>query len=194
MPASLTPSQLKAVKEATSILENAGVSKQDLIAEYAELGLPPVTLQNPSSHNFLPLISSLKYIPPPSVPFSEEDIYFQKNAVTRQSFASSRIQHPVGAVVEFPESGAYKGHSIAHIFSVDPNDVIDPKRNIQYSLGGKKGGSSSVNCLLLHNVQDNAPARCRQVKLTCEFIFDLFRTTDFFFPIFLRLRHQTLLI
>ncbi|KAF8510582.1 hypothetical protein BU17DRAFT_19401, partial [Hysterangium stoloniferum] len=81
-----------------------------------------------------------KYNAPPSQLFSAEDILLKKNQVTRKSYADSFIYHPTGVIVEFPEAAAVLKGSVAHFFPVNSENYIDPKENIQYSLGGQHGG------------------------------------------------------
>ena len=79
------------------------------------------------------------------------------------------IKHPLGALVEYPETGASTGQSVMHIFHIDPAVFVDPKSDFQYSLGamgGTHGGLNDVCCDLLRD-SEGKPVCCKRVKTSC---------------------------
>ncbi|KIJ46902.1 hypothetical protein M422DRAFT_249643 [Sphaerobolus stellatus SS14] len=117
-----------------------------------------------------PLLSLLKYTSPQLEYFSSGEIFSGMNKCTRQGYVHARVFHPLNAVVEYPQSGSVDGEAIAHIFQIDPSrdlEAFDPKKNIQFSLGGIKGSRPDVECFLLRSSRDEQPMLCKQVKLSC---------------------------
>ncbi|KAF8488095.1 hypothetical protein BU17DRAFT_59782, partial [Hysterangium stoloniferum] len=93
------------------------------------------------------------------------------NKTTRQSYASALIEHPIGAIVEYPESGSQPKYSVAHHFHINPKNFIHPKENIQYSLGDVHGSHENVTCYLLRDIHTKEPVSCKQLKTRCKSYF-----------------------
>ncbi|KAF8525595.1 hypothetical protein BU17DRAFT_41669, partial [Hysterangium stoloniferum] len=89
------------------------------------------------------------------------------NKTTHQSYASALIEHPIGAIVEYPESGSQPKYSVAHHFHINPKNFIHPKENIQYSLGDVHGSHENVTCYLLRDIHTKEPVSCKQLKTRC---------------------------
>ncbi|KAF8587966.1 hypothetical protein K439DRAFT_1280687, partial [Ramaria rubella] len=88
-----------------------------------------------------PLIQNSQYTPSLAAPFTAKEISAGRNQMTQQGYVQGIIEHPAGAIIEFPQTGSKDGKAIAHRFSVDLKLVfINPKDNIQYSLGDNHGG------------------------------------------------------
>ncbi|KAF8524934.1 hypothetical protein BU17DRAFT_42505, partial [Hysterangium stoloniferum] len=83
----------------------------------------------------------------------------------------SFIYHPTGVIVEFPEAAAVLKGSVAHFFPVNSENYIDPKENIQYSLGGQHGGRENIKCHMLHDRHTGESVFCSQLKIKCKFKF-----------------------
>ena len=94
----------------------------------------------------------------------------QVNKVNRKVTVDALVEHPLGALVEYPETGATTKQSVAHIFRIDPALFVRPESEFQYSLGslgsGTRGGLANVFCELLRDNAGN-PVRCKRVKTSC---------------------------
>lgn len=87
--------------------------------------------------------------------------------MTTVTKAAARIEHPLGACVQYPQTGSTKNESIAHIFNVDPKNYdYAPQASFQYSLGGTHGRVDDVVCKLLYG-RDKAPVSCQKLTLSC---------------------------
>ncbi|EJD42614.1 hypothetical protein AURDEDRAFT_168425 [Auricularia subglabra TFB-10046 SS5] len=87
------------------------------------------------------------------------------NKCTRQLRCAGIVEHPLGAVVEYPETGSVVGESIAHRFPIDPSSDYRPQGNFQYSLSNERHGSTKeVECLLLVEGQS---VKCKSVEYGC---------------------------
>ncbi|KAF8575835.1 hypothetical protein K439DRAFT_1623295 [Ramaria rubella] len=139
----LNVKQMGALLQARQILDDAGIleptgsvsdnPKVTHLRNILDSHLPVI------SH---PLVNLSKYSPALASPFSEQDIQASGNQVTHQQRAHAIVEHSAGAIVVFPQSGSYPGETIAHQFSVDINQYfVNPKENIQYSLGDSHGGN-----------------------------------------------------
>ncbi|KAG1887408.1 uncharacterized protein F5891DRAFT_967475 [Suillus fuscotomentosus] len=179
----LTELQRSAVQNAQALLESAGLSPRDLdsvspspsptplspvhIAS-TPLHLSTVTapaIQHACSH---PTISTY-YIPPPARPFTDEDRVREFHRVTRRTSAHSLVEHPVGAIVEYPQTGQYANESVAHIFHIDPTtskSSLRPQSSFQYSLGDGHGGKTISRCLMLRDAEGH-PVSCTSLKTSC---------------------------
>ncbi|KAJ7273845.1 hypothetical protein C8J57DRAFT_1034718, partial [Mycena rebaudengoi] len=108
-----------------------------------------VVSQALSATSSLSAIQGSLYHSPPARAFTAEEIQHDFNCINRQTYVHALLEHPVGAIVEYPETGATAGVRIAHRFSVDPANFSHPKENFQYSLGDSRGGEPYVYCGLL---------------------------------------------
>ncbi|KZV93882.1 hypothetical protein EXIGLDRAFT_767640 [Exidia glandulosa HHB12029] len=87
------------------------------------------------------------------------------NRVTREKRCSAFITHSFGAIVEFPETGAQAGESVAHRFPIDPSSPFRPQHSFQYSLGGDwHGGNKSVDCYL---IKPGEKVKCKSTDYNC---------------------------
>ncbi|KAJ7815996.1 hypothetical protein B0H13DRAFT_2460922 [Mycena leptocephala] len=89
-------------------------------------------------------------------------------ALLYRNYVHALVDHPVGSIVEYPETGASKGVGIAHKFSVDPENFCHPKESFQYSLGDSHGGEPYVHCGTLLLGLDGTPASCFHKKWSCK--------------------------
>ncbi|KAF8516406.1 hypothetical protein BU17DRAFT_67419 [Hysterangium stoloniferum] len=163
----LSREQVDALKKAKLILEEARIFDIPSISVNPELQQLQHIFNlhiDPLSHSFSPL---LNYYPPPARLFTEEEWQHSKNKTTRQSYASALIEHPIGAIVEYPESGSQPKYSVAHHFHINPKNFIHPKENIQYSLGDVHGSHENVTCYLLRDIHTKEPVSCKQLKTRC---------------------------
>ncbi|KAJ6517779.1 hypothetical protein DFH09DRAFT_1098682 [Mycena vulgaris] len=104
------------------------------------------------------------YHPPPARAFSAEEIRRGFDCIIRQTYVNALVDHPLGSVVEYPETGNAKGFAIAHRFSVDPANFSHPRESFQYSLGDSHGGNPDVYCGSLLLGQTGRPAACFHKK------------------------------
>ncbi|KIJ08970.1 hypothetical protein PAXINDRAFT_182194 [Paxillus involutus ATCC 200175] len=172
----LSHDQLTVVEHVHLILAGAGLSPQDLGS--SESGSerspsPPNSCRSsrasPVSDLFLdpsPVVLASPYIPPPARPFTPEELTKRHNKVNRRQFVDAIVEHPPGAVVEYPQSGATAGQAVAHIFTIDPTDFDNPKSSFQYSMGNNHGSRPRVKCGLLRD-HAGEPVTCDRLKSSC---------------------------
>lgn len=120
-----------------------------------------------SNQPAIPDLAPPEYNPPPASWFTLEECGQRKNRVTRELNVDAIIDHPLEAVVEYPETGRVMGESVAHRFAVDPTAFRHPKNNIQYSLGGGQG-QYSVDCFMLGSESGQASVRCIRREVQCK--------------------------
>jgi hypothetical protein len=96
------------------------------------------------------------------------NIIRSRQRLTRQSYVDALVNHPPGAVIEFPMSGVSHGEAVAHIFELLGAKWVHPKDNVQYSLGDRHGGHADVRCHLLTNAAGESPVVCYQTMLSCQ--------------------------
>ncbi|KAJ7883219.1 hypothetical protein B0H14DRAFT_2565011 [Mycena olivaceomarginata] len=110
-----------------------------------------------------------KYILPYGI-FGQDlaEIALGLNRITRQTYAHGIVELPLGAIVEYPETGQNSGFAIAHKFAVDPPSEFHPKLNIQYSFGDNHGGRSGATCGPILSGSNGMPARCNNLKIACK--------------------------
>ena len=127
---------------------------------------PNATLLQPPA----PAVITAWYEPPHASTFTDADIASGRNKVTREAIADRIVEHPLGAIVEYPETGDSLGVAIAHIFNVDmdPERFIHPRLNFQYSLGDGHGGRDNVTCRLLKS-RSGGPVLCKKLRTSCKF-------------------------
>jgi len=167
----LTQQQREVIDDVKTILSDSGiVSISHIPTDVFTASL--ISLESQDQTNTLPPFQ-IGYTPP--TPF-----FFDKSArpkVTRLAVSAvdAIIDHPLGALVEYPFSGLEPGHSIAHRFAIDPRSYIDPRRNIQYSLGrDSKGGHPNTGCLIFsRGVSVKEPVLCNQIKTSCKYFISI---------------------
>ena len=172
----LTSPQRKAVNDALALLRSNNVRPETFSTLHLQ-ALQSATDEhnegNASGNDELPqpslAIQKASYRPPKAVYFTELERLLDIHRVTRKSFVSAVIDHPEGVAVEYPEAGKEQGDSIAHRFTIDPSKWINPKSNIQYSLGDKHGGRDNVTCYLLRDSVTGEPIKCKKRSYGCEF-------------------------
>ena len=128
----LSNSQQIAVADVLELLQNVNVQLETFA------NLPQQTIQNTvnvlqeHASKLQPSLAIQKalYKLPKAVYFTEEQRLWQAHCVTRKSFVSALIDHPEGAIVEYPEAGENMGEAIAHRYTIDPIKYIDLKSNI----------------------------------------------------------------
>ncbi|KIJ41602.1 hypothetical protein M422DRAFT_255217 [Sphaerobolus stellatus SS14] len=132
--------QIEAIQRAKQILEGAGLLNSSISSH------PPLLLSQiqsivqstlpPAPHSS---ILQTKYIRPAAQTFTPHTKSYELHRLTRQRFIDAIVDHPLNAIVECPESGAYNDMAVAHRFRMDITDpyYAHPKDNIQYSLGNE---------------------------------------------------------
>lgn len=111
----------------------------------------------------------IPYISPKAVLFTQEELDGGKGHLTRKSYVNGIVDHPLGAIVEFPETGIRMNMAIGHRFEIRPERFVHPKDNIQYSLGGSHSIHYNVKCLHLRDKDTGEAVSCKQRKLNCMF-------------------------
>lgn len=170
MPLSIE--QVGALHHARQILEDAGLlGSEGGTSDVENLAsqLVPIFdahLGSDSVHH--PHILDSHYFPPPAAPFTAEQILSGANRLTRKSYVNAIVHHPVGAVIEYPQSGSRDDEAVAHVWSANPENPGNPRSNVQYSLGDSEGQHPDIVCHLLVDNETQAPVKCRQVKVKCE--------------------------
>lgn len=164
--------QLAAIQQATKILEDAGLSlsspSHSLVAnpDYRKL---VNTIDNAQLCAPSPSVQGSLYEPPAARRFTSDDLRrrIAGSVLTRQTSVAALVDHPLGAIVEYPETGTVLDERIAHRFTVDPAKFSHPKSNFQYSLGDDHGGCKNVQCGLLTDDSDT-PVLCSHIHTSCE--------------------------
>ena len=64
-----------------------------------------------------PAVLASRYIPPPARLFTREERDCHANRVTRRMYVDGIIEHPLDAIVKYPQTGSHHSKSIAHIFT-----------------------------------------------------------------------------
>lgn len=153
--ATYSSAQREALHRAEQLLFDAGLNANDLL-----------------SKNSLPSSGS----DPVNIPTGTKRLLSgeQEGRVTRERTSSVHavIEHAANAIVEFPESGAATDLAVAHVFPVDPNNFVDPRDNLQYSLGEHHGQRKGVRCYFLQRYsQSSLPVPCTRIKTGCSLKF-----------------------
>ena len=130
----------------------------------------PTCAAHPTASNPSPPTPLLFYDPPPAHIFTLDEIRAKKSRLTRQAYIHGLIEHPVGALIEYPQSGSAPDVGIGHIFNVDLNssEFTNPRSISQYSLGEPQGYHRNVTCLQLRDSQTDEPVVCLQKKSSCK--------------------------
>jgi len=161
----LSDAQFAAILEARHLLQNAGLS----------LDAHAVGIEDAAPFSSTPLpfgpVQGYQYLPCPARPFTDREVVQEVNKVNRQTSLDGIVDHPLGVIVEYPETGSATGIRIGHRFAVDPlaRKISHPKLNIQFSLGDGHGSRQDVDCgILLTDTQTQKPAICKNEKISCE--------------------------
>ena len=96
-----------------------------------------------SSLTHQPSARCLSHDPPIHI-FTEVEILQHRNQVNRQSYLDALVDHPLGLIVEYSDTGDTADVSVGHMFCVDSTDFHHPKLNIQYSLSDYHGMQQHV--------------------------------------------------
>ncbi|KAG2125773.1 uncharacterized protein EDB93DRAFT_1243973 [Suillus bovinus] len=163
----LSEHQCLAVQRAQSILSDAGFTRSltptTLNTSPAASSIAPLPSTEPS-----PIVQASNYIPPPARQFTADEISRNAHRVNRQTTVDAIVEHPLGAIVEYPETGSVMGQAVAHIFSISANYIThefdNPKASFQYSFGDGHGGRKNVLCHLLQDSTDGKPVKCNRIS------------------------------
>lgn len=153
-----TETQRNAISRAQEVLRQAGLQFTDILIDHSST--------NNSSLPFKPL---LHYVTPRPILFTQDELEDGKGRITVKSGINAIVDHPPGAIVEFPETGDSMDMAIGHRFRICPEKFIHPKDNIQYSLGGTHGSHSDVRCFYLHDKDTSEAVACKRTKYNCLF-------------------------
>src|SRR5882672_6906832 len=172
MPLSIE--QLGALHQAREILYAAGLLQDVDLHTGSESALHQLQWildmhLSPDPH---PVIKASQYVAPLVTMYTPDEIAAGANHVTWKSYVHGLVEHPFGAIIEYPQTGSDMHEAISHRFCVKPaqdrDSISDPKDYIQYSLGAKKGCHKDVKCALLCDIETWEPVPCFQVKMSCE--------------------------
>ncbi|KIK77557.1 hypothetical protein PAXRUDRAFT_102622, partial [Paxillus rubicundulus Ve08.2h10] len=181
---SLSKQQLSALHDIQRLIDSAGLLPQHLnyFTTFLSPSSPALIDDSDLPPNQLPAITTPPahvphaafvascYVPPPAQYFTSEEIRQGHHRITRKASAHKIIEHPISAIIEYPQTGKLDGESVAHLFSVDPAMFLSthhPKASFQYSLGDGHGGHDLVMCLMLKDSQ-GFPMHCRVLQTTCK--------------------------
>ncbi|KAJ7159144.1 hypothetical protein C8R43DRAFT_882333 [Mycena crocata] len=165
----LSEVQLAAVAKAKKLLDDVGLttlSTNPDDSDFLEVSriishtLPPTSAS--------PAVLGSLYQPPPARSFTFEEIQRGFDCINRQTYVNAIVEHPVGSIVEYPETGTTRSVRIAHRFSIDPAKFSHPKENFQYSLGDSRGGESYIYRGSLLMGRNGTPASCAHRKFSCK--------------------------
>ena len=165
--------QIGAVLQARKILEDAGLFLSGQSPEAAAANMAQLQELFSGKLNDINQSKSigLCYVPQHATQFTPEALISGANCLTCswKAQVTAKVEHPIGAIVEYPETSSHTDESVAHIFHVDPMNPasVDPRKNLQYSLGDPHGCHSNVSCHLLRDTETKRPAVCLQAKATC---------------------------
>lgn len=172
----LSHHQISIVQHAQQILHDAGVPIDVLTPSSStpssRSSTPTSRSTTPSSLAPCPAVSSSLYIPAPARQYTPNEIAQSRHRINRRSSASSWIEHPMNAIVEYPQTGEREDEAVVHFFLVDPRDFVHPRSSFQYSLGDAHGGRKGVQCSLLHDASGGS-IRCDVYKASCTFFVTL---------------------
>lgn len=160
----LTDSQLSAVIAARKLLDDAGLLALDLHDTDPTVRELSRTISAALPGLGSPHVLGYRYKPPAARVFTLDELALDLNRINRQLYVHRVVEHPVNAIVEFPETGSTQGICVAHKFSVDPNSEFHPKQNIQYSLGDGHGGHPNVYCGTILTGKIGTPALCNNLR------------------------------
>jgi len=146
-----------------------GHSPTDIFSPSREVG-NPLSTTHPLPSILTPSTPLLSYNPPVPHIFTSDEIRAKKSQLTRQAYIHGLVEHPPGAIVEYPESGSAENLGIGHVFHVDikADHFTNPRGNSQYSLGEPQGYHHNVTCLQLRDSETNEPVLCLQKKSSCK--------------------------
>ncbi|KAJ7848967.1 hypothetical protein B0H14DRAFT_2582749 [Mycena olivaceomarginata] len=149
----LSDAQLAAVVEAKRLLANVGLTtttnfdgERDFL-EVTRIVSQALPTSSPSPSACTAVLGSL-YHPLPARPFTAEEIQRGFDCINRQTYVHALLEHPIGSIVEYPQTGASK------VF--------------QYSLGDSHGGEPYVQCGSLLMGPGGTPASCFHKHLSCK--------------------------
>ncbi|KAG1869710.1 hypothetical protein C8R48DRAFT_597246 [Suillus tomentosus] len=191
----LSEHQRLAVQHAQSILSDAGLSVSDL--DYSPTtstrSLTPTTLNTSPAALSVALLPSTEpsqivqasnYIPLPACQFTADEISQNAHHVNRQTTVDAIVEHPLGAIMEYPETGSVMGQAIVHIFSISANYITHefdiPKASFQYLFGDGHGGWENILCHLLRDSTDGKPVKCNRISMFCKGLKACSSNTDTF--------------
>ncbi|KAJ7059864.1 hypothetical protein C8F01DRAFT_1253960 [Mycena amicta] len=89
-----------------------------------------------------------------------------KVAISSRTTLSVLYEHPIGAVVEYPETSASPNEPVGHLFHMDLKNWSCPSLDIAYSRG-EPNGQSKQDCDLLLDRAGNR-VRCIMKSSTCQ--------------------------
>lgn len=152
----------------------AALKSLNLISSPSELESSPSTptpgqrpLPTLAGDPLPPHLKISQYVPLQARPFTASEIECGAHKLTRETKASRIVQHPVGAVVEYPEAGTSAEEIVFHHFAVDPEGQVHPKDNIQYSMGATHGSSGTHRKRYCNWLTPNGHAGSRETRCEC---------------------------
>ncbi|KAF7374227.1 hypothetical protein MSAN_00305500 [Mycena sanguinolenta] len=159
----LSNAQLSAVYEAKKILAEVGLTTVPTTSDdhrnYLDVSRI-ISEALPTSDSTCAAVSGSLYRPLPARPFTEEELQQSLNYINRQTSVHRLVEHPLGAIVKYPETGNSTGVGIAHRFYINARKCYAPHENFQYSLGDSRGGEQDALCGNLLLGRDGTPAFC----------------------------------
>ncbi|KDQ25203.1 hypothetical protein PLEOSDRAFT_159859 [Pleurotus ostreatus PC15] len=155
----LSAAQQQALQDAHKLLSDAGITTGLL----DDIAAPPPSEPSVDS-GFL----ALAYQPTEAIPFSASEISRSMHHLNRQTILTHIVEHPLGAIVEYPQTTANDHEAIVHWFVIDAQCFTHPKGNFQYSLGDSHGGHDNIKCGTLLIDKQGRPVPCNHLRTSCE--------------------------
>jgi hypothetical protein len=87
--------------------------------------------------------------------------------INRQTTLETVYYYPLNTLMEYPETSV--DGSVGHVFTLDPQEWINPMANFAYSLGGSHGMSQKAKIIKVSLLVDASGERvpCRETHTTC---------------------------
>jgi len=101
---------------------------------------------------------------PPVIP--SNTIIYRNIQINRQTTLETVYYYPLNTLVEYPETSV--DGSVGHVFTLDPQEWINPMANFAYSLGGSHGMSQKAKTIKVSLLVDASGKRvpCRETHTT----------------------------
>ena len=174
-PMNLSSDQRAALAQARALLEGVGLSPDSDLESIVSPSRPSSRVSSRSStpsharySSPSPAVSASRYLPPPARSFTQAEINQRLYKINSKLSVHRIVNHPPGAIVEYPQTGESEDVGIAHIFPINPDAFENPKSSFQYSLGDSHGGRSRVTCSLLTD-DKGEQVLCTRTFLSCRY-------------------------
>lgn len=173
----LNVEQTAALLEIQQLVLCSGLSPDQLSAlsptapsELSPSSATSLLLGSPSLGSQHPVFIASTYVPLPACHFTPSEVKQGHHCANHKTSVDAIVEHPKGAIVEYPQTGEFDKGIVAHIFHINPVAFHHLKSSFQYSLGDGHGGLESVKCFMLRD-SSNHPVQCKVLKTLCKYYF-----------------------